>query len=136
MDKLEGQEIKLGGKTYIMPDLPYGAYEDMDAMVKLVSIARSLDAMNGNPLLHPLAGNTLKESRELVTVSLQENYPELKEEDLKKGLHPYEIVTAISLLLNREFEIQKLVEIDRKNAEPQPKAEEAAAKANTKSQKN
>ena len=119
MDKLEGTEIKLGGKTYTMPELPYMAYEEHDAMTKIVDIARSLDAMKGNPLLNPFTGNTLRESRELIMLALKENYPDLQEDELVKGLHVIDIVNGVGVLINTELKAQQIVEEDRKNGEKQ-----------------
>ena len=121
--KLEGIEIKLAGKKYIMPELPYTAYEDHDAMIKIVDIARSLDAMHGNPLLHPFTGKTLKDSRELILLALNSNYDYLNEEEILKKLKVVDIVTAISILISKELEVQQMVEIDRKNVEPQAETE-------------
>jgi len=134
--EFEGTEVKFREKTYIMPDLPYTAYEDHEAMIKLVDILRSLDAMQGNPILHPFSGKTLKDARILVMLAIKRNYPDLKDEDFIKDLRVVDLFVAVGVLANREVSVQEMVKVDKeKNVEPQVKAKVTAQK-DTKNQDN
>ncbi|MBU2701181.1 hypothetical protein Ga0466249_002295 [Sporomusaceae bacterium BoRhaA] len=122
--KFEGTEVSFRDKTYIMPDLPYIAYEDYEAMIKIVDIARSLDAMHGNPLLNPFTGKTLKDARKLIMLAIKRNYPDIDEEEFIQNLRLVDVILAAGVLIDREVRVQEMVSIDKeKNVEPQAKGE-------------
>ena len=122
--KHEGQDVKIGTTTYVMPDLSYGAYEDHDAFAKIINIGVALDKHKANPLGQPVPKIIFSDIRELIFMALQRNYPDLTMEELKEELGLGSALLAISLLINREMEINELLaaEIEKNVSKQPPKA--------------
>jgi hypothetical protein len=119
--KNEGQEVTIGGKTYILPDLGYGAYEDHDAFAKIINIGLALEKQQSDPLNNPIPKAVFTDIRELIHLALKRNYPDLTLEELKEALGLGSALMAVTKLIQREMEVNELLAAElEKNARKQP----------------
>ncbi|MDF2563678.1 MAG: hypothetical protein K0Q53_73 [Massilibacillus sp.] len=132
--KYKGQEVEFGDKKYVMPDLPYVAYEEFDAFEKIAKTVMSVAEMESAPFLKPLKKEVFANIRELLYLAIRRNYPELTEEEFKDQINPGNGLAAFKKLVDREIEIQGIIkQVTEKNEETQ--TEQADKKKNQTIQK-
>ena len=119
--KYEGQEVVIGGKTYILPDLGYGAYEDHDAFAKIINIGLALEKQKADVLNNPIPKEVFADIRELIYLALKRNYPYLTMEELKDALGLGSALLAVTKLIQREMEVNERLAAElEKNVGKQP----------------
>lgn len=127
--KYTGQEVEFGDKKYIMPDLPYAAYEEFDAFEKMTKITVAMVSMEASPLVNPIKKEVFADGRSLLFLAMHRNYPELTEADFKDQINAGTALIALHKLIDREFEIQGIIkQVVEKNVETQTEPKQETVK--------
>ena len=115
--QLKGKEITIGGDVYVLPALPYVAYEDYDAIGKIGALLKFAQSL-GTGTFPEDSGTMFKNMRELLTLALKRNYPDIEDEFVKENISFQEMMNAFATLQKNEMEIQEVkAKIDEKNVE-------------------
>lgn len=114
--KFNGQEIELGGETYILPPLPIKAFSKGDASAKIQRIQEDLKNMNDNQTFS-VSKESVADLVDLVTMALQRNYPGIDENLVEDSCD--DIMTLFSYfqyLISQNELLQRRMEEAQKNA--------------------
>lgn len=130
--KYKGQDVQFAGETFVMPDLPYIAYEEYDAFEKITNIVTAMAKMESGLMSNPLKKEVFADARLLVFLAIKRNYPDLSEEVFLDMINPGSILIALRKLIDRELEIQGMI---KQVAEKNEKKQETPAKKTTPAKK-
>jgi len=125
--KYKGEEITIGEKKYILPVLPYIAYDENEGFEEVFAIMEAVDKFLKNPLENPIPRKVFADAKKYLLLGLKRNYPDIDEQEFNSSLTAGSAIRAAGQMVTQEIKEHNLImSVNEKNVEPQTEAESQA----------
>lgn len=98
--KFDGETVELQNMTLVLPPLNFAAFRKHGALKKLQLVIDGMKKLEGGETVD-LPDEVLEAAVDLVWLSAQRNYPELKKDEVEEGLDFDNLPKIIPALITR-----------------------------------